>query len=488
MICRAIPYEGKEPYIFISYSHADKAQIYPLIEQISLDGYRAWYDVGNKPGINWLMNIEEHLENCKAVIAFISKHSSDSNNCNKEIVYAMKCEKKVIPVLIEDVALPRGLRMQMVDLHYLERKNFPSDKELLKKCYESVECKECKDPSGSIPLRDDVSVHPREEAHKGLFDGWKHFDRKKKKDTVPEPVPDPIPEPDPAPTPIPNPQPKSYPMQEPEPDDGTHVEPPAEEDYGEATYVPPIDFGGEKTVYGQGLSDGTIINGYGTDFEDDKTVRISRNLAILLHPAEQKAYKLKSPKITLGRSQIRCDVAIEGNDSISKVHAIIRQTKQKCYIEDANSSNGTYVNGEQIDPGQQVPLDNPAIFQLNDETLILLSGMIARKFDKKTSISLLINDEGSAVRIMDSDSLALNRNNKWPDGTLADPKVHRAGHALLSQRDDGVYLVDESPENGNGTHLNGSRMRHGTAKRLTSGDRIRLGDTTLEFISIEISS
>ena len=181
-------------------------------------------------------------------------------------------------------------------------------------------------------------------------------------------------------------------------------------------------------------------------------------------------------------------MAIYGNDSISKVHAIIRQTRQKCYIEDANSSNGTYLNGEQIKPGEQIPLDNPAIFQLNDETLILLSGPIARKFDKKPSISLLINEEGTAVRIMDSDTMALNRNNKWPDGTLADPKVHRAGHALLAQRKDGVYLIDVSPEKGNGTYLNGSRLFHGTEKCLSSGDRIRLGDTTLEFFSIEIPS
>lgn len=278
------------------------------------------------------------------------------------------------------------------------------------------------------------------------------------------------------------PEPRPLPRPNPPTDDGTYVEPPADEDYD----IPSIDFAEEKTVYGQGLSDGTVINGYDSDFGDAQTVRIARNLAILLHPAEQKAYKLKSPKITIGRSQIRCDVAIEGNDSISKVHAIIRQTRHNCYIEDAGSSNGTYINGEQIKPGEQIPLDNPAIFQLNDETLILLSGLIARKFDQKNSIALLINEEGTAVCIMDSDTLALNRDNKWPDGTLADLKVHRKAHARLSQREDGVYLIDDSPDNGNGTYLNNSRLRHGEQIRLTSGDRIRLGDTTLEFISIEI--
>lgn len=500
MFCRATPYEGKEPFIFVSYCHADKEQIYPLIEQMSLDGYRAWYDVGNKPGLNWLLNIEEHLENCKAVIAFISKHSRDSNNCNKEIVYAMKCDKKVIPVLIEDAMLPRGLRMQLADLHYLERKNFPSDKELLKKCYEADECKECKDPSGSIPLRADKSVRPSRIPGKNPFEEIignlqrininRNVKEKKEDPPIPEKKVERTP---PKEEVIPDYRKTDYddiscdaPVL---PDEGgTYIEPTPSFDPLENTVIPGYVLTEEDTVYGGGLDDGTIINGRGFGFDDDQTVRISRNLAILLHPAEQKAYKLKSPKITVGRSQIRCDVAIDGNDSISKVHAFIRQTKQKCYIEDANSSNGTYVNGEQIEPGQQVPLDNPAIFQLNDETLILLSGSIARKFDKKSSIALLINEDATAVCIMDSDTLPLNRSNKWPDGTLSDPKIHRAAHALLNRCEDGVHLVDEGPEKGNGTHLNGSRMHHGDSKLLSSGDRIRLGDTTLEFISIEIPS
>ena len=46
MICRAIPFEGKEPYIFVSYCHADKEILYPLFEQMAMDGYRIWYDDG----------------------------------------------------------------------------------------------------------------------------------------------------------------------------------------------------------------------------------------------------------------------------------------------------------------------------------------------------------------------------------------------------------------------------------------------------------
>lgn len=523
MFCRAIPYEGKEPYIFVSYCHADKERIYPLIEQMSLDGYRAWYDVGNQPGLNWMLNIEEHLEKCKTVIAFISKSSSDSNNCNKEIIYAMKCGKKVIPILIEEVALPKGLRMQMVDLHYLERKDFPSDKALLQKCYETEGCPECKNPSGSIPLRPGESVRDsREHSYAppenmlaqlqqvSVSSGKKCQDAEKeglpkeempqKQETLAE-----------APPKEKAPPKREIPVEVPPKTAGTvadanmqipdapgpGVERTSDDSNAskaqapgrvpsQCVVSPQYDSSDEATVYVDAYDNGAVMGGPGIDLDDDRTVCVSRSLAILLHPAKQMAYKLKSPKIAIGRSQIRCDVAIEGNNSISKIHAFIWQTDQICYLEDAHSSNGTFVNGEKIEPEQRIPLENPAVFQLNDETLILLSGDMAYAFEGSPSISLLINEKASAVRIMEADALPLDRNHTWPDGTLSDRKIHRKEHAVLYRQEDSVYLIDRSPEKGNGTYLNGSRLRNGETKLLTSGDKIRLGDTNLTFVSIEI--
>ena len=106
MTCRAIPYEGKEPYIFVSYCHKDRAQIYPVLEQMALDSYRIWYDDGNHAGDDWLDNIENRLEDCKAVVAFISENSSLSRNCKSEIVYALKCRKKIVPILMDNADLP----------------------------------------------------------------------------------------------------------------------------------------------------------------------------------------------------------------------------------------------------------------------------------------------------------------------------------------------------------------------------------------------
>ena len=57
MRCNATPYEGSEPYIFISYCHQDKERVYPYLEMMANDGYRIWYDEGITPGEEWIENI-----------------------------------------------------------------------------------------------------------------------------------------------------------------------------------------------------------------------------------------------------------------------------------------------------------------------------------------------------------------------------------------------------------------------------------------------
>ena len=36
-------YSGGKPYIFVSYAHANKGMVFPLIKQLHDKGYRIWY-------------------------------------------------------------------------------------------------------------------------------------------------------------------------------------------------------------------------------------------------------------------------------------------------------------------------------------------------------------------------------------------------------------------------------------------------------------
>ena len=153
MQCRAIPYEGNEPYVFFSYSHKDAQRAYPMLEQMVRDGFRVWYDDGNHAGDDWLENIAQHLNRCTVCLAILSENSEQSHNCKKEVSFAVQCNKKLLAIMLEKFAMTVGMRMQLSTIHYLTKTDYPSDAALLAKLYESECLSACKGAPGSMPMR-----------------------------------------------------------------------------------------------------------------------------------------------------------------------------------------------------------------------------------------------------------------------------------------------------------------------------------------------
>ena len=89
-------YEGREPYIFVSYAHRDSGTVLPVVSGLFEDKYRVWYDEGIAPGSEWPHNIAVHLENADTVAAFLSENSAASINCENEIVRAKELGKNII--------------------------------------------------------------------------------------------------------------------------------------------------------------------------------------------------------------------------------------------------------------------------------------------------------------------------------------------------------------------------------------------------------
>lgn len=106
-------YEGKAPYIFISYAHKNAEAVLPAIRALEDAGYPVWYDGGIQVGTEWPEYIAEHLLHSSLVIAFISEASIASQNCRQEIVYALDKRKPMIAVHLEEVHLPPGMEMQL---------------------------------------------------------------------------------------------------------------------------------------------------------------------------------------------------------------------------------------------------------------------------------------------------------------------------------------------------------------------------------------
>ncbi|MCR5095141.1 MAG: TIR domain-containing protein [Erysipelotrichaceae bacterium] len=95
-LIRTPAYEGKEPYIFVSYSHRDSGIVLPLIEELFKRRYRVWYDEGIAPGSEWPHYIEAHMKGCDSALIFVSQNSMNSVYCENELVNGISYGKNII--------------------------------------------------------------------------------------------------------------------------------------------------------------------------------------------------------------------------------------------------------------------------------------------------------------------------------------------------------------------------------------------------------
>ena len=78
-------YEGKEPYVFISYSRKDLEKVLPLFDALDQAGCRYWYDEGGiRAGEEFWRKIEQKIRGCTIFISFLSSTFLDSRYCRDE--------------------------------------------------------------------------------------------------------------------------------------------------------------------------------------------------------------------------------------------------------------------------------------------------------------------------------------------------------------------------------------------------------------------
>ena len=106
-------YEGRAPYIFISYAHKDSGRVLTMIQALQERGFRVWYDAGIEVGTEWPEYIADHIAECGCFAAMITKDALESHNCRREINYASAQKVPMLAVYLEDVGMTRGMDMQL---------------------------------------------------------------------------------------------------------------------------------------------------------------------------------------------------------------------------------------------------------------------------------------------------------------------------------------------------------------------------------------
>ena len=154
-------YEGKEPYIFVSYAHKDSPAVFHIVEQLNARGYRIWYDEGIEPGSEWPDYIANHLLGAEMVLSILSPNAVNSVNCRREINFALSKNKPVLTIHMEEMELPVGLELQLSSQQSVLYYTYDSEERFLDKvetCQYLRPCKRAAGESGAAAARTGGSV------------------------------------------------------------------------------------------------------------------------------------------------------------------------------------------------------------------------------------------------------------------------------------------------------------------------------------------
>ena len=150
--CAFTPYEGKKPYIFVSYAHKDSARVFPILEELDRRGYRVWYDDGIAPGSEWPENIAQHLDGCSLTLAFISANSIASANCRREVTFALSKRKPFLGILLEKTAMSLGMEMQLSAQQCIMKYTYASDGDFFRKVCSCPDLAPCLGQPKAVPV------------------------------------------------------------------------------------------------------------------------------------------------------------------------------------------------------------------------------------------------------------------------------------------------------------------------------------------------
>ena len=106
-----------------------------------------------------------------------------------------------------------------------------------------------------------------------------------------------------------------------------------------------------------------------------KTVFIPQNSTNLYHSLtyifknKSQIYELKHFPVTIGKLKNEADLVLN-DKSISRIHAKITEDKGCLYLEDCNSTNGTYLNGMPLDANDHILLEHGDEIKLGNFMLV----------------------------------------------------------------------------------------------------------------------
>jgi MinD-like ATPase involved in chromosome partitioning or flagellar assembly len=92
------PYQGDEPYAFLSYAREDRDEVLTVVKDLAELGFRIWWDEEIIGGTDWQSYLKTKIHRCSHILLFISGRSMTSHYVERELRIASEFEKPVLGV------------------------------------------------------------------------------------------------------------------------------------------------------------------------------------------------------------------------------------------------------------------------------------------------------------------------------------------------------------------------------------------------------
>ena len=191
-------------------------------------------------------------------------------------------------------------------------------------------------------------------------------------------------------------------------------------------------------------------------------------------------FEIKEARVTIGRAPENSIQTV--HPSVSSVHAQIHQSEEGYYILDLGSTNGTWVNdnevtGELLTDGSRISLGASSLFYTRLGTAGVRPGALG--IGSHGVIMVQAGPSQGRSFPVGEEDLVIGRQPGELGAQLNDQQLEPR-HALVRPTPEGCLLYDLG--SASGTKLNNVAL---TGSLLKNGDVIKLGSAELEFIQQE---
>src|SRR5262249_3283292 len=120
------PVAASPAAVFISYAHADGAQVEPVVKVVQANGRDVWIDkAGIQAGEGWAGEIVRAIKGAKGVLVMCSKQAFESDHVKREVYLADRYKKPMAPVFLEAAQPPEDFEYFFASVQWLELWKLP---------------------------------------------------------------------------------------------------------------------------------------------------------------------------------------------------------------------------------------------------------------------------------------------------------------------------------------------------------------------------